>query len=178
MMLIHFEVDVTTSGEKPNYHDELLKETKGILVWALAGLRRLMTNNAFTEPAASAAAKAQYRLESSPVAQFVDECLTVGVGLEVDKQLAYSVYRQWAIRRGEKPLEYATFGRDLKRAVPGMGSDVQHGSGAERKRFYSGVAFAGEDTRGSTAKPLKPSKPTRLPFRQSTPTERELLAAK
>lgn len=78
---------------------KLQAETAGIAVWALAGLRRLRQNGAFTVPASSKEALAEWRTATSPVAAFIDECCDQGEGLELDRTEMYDAWLAWSTER-------------------------------------------------------------------------------
>lgn len=83
--------------------DRLKAEIPGIAVWALAGLRRLRENGAFTVPASTRDALAEWRLATSPVAAFLEECTDQGG--EVGKNELYDAWLAWS---GERRIGQTT----------------------------------------------------------------------
>lgn len=77
--------------------ERLKAETPGIALWALAGLRRLRENGAFTVPASTRDALAEWRLATSPVAAFLEECTDQGG--EVGKTELYDAWVAWSSER-------------------------------------------------------------------------------
>lgn len=99
----------------PDLTKKLLNELPGILNWALAGLIRLKLNNKFTVSQASEAAKAEYREEANPVAQWMN---TMTVKTSYPATLAgalFDNFRRWCEQSNERTITATQFGRDLTR---------------------------------------------------------------
>nr|MCU0969970.1 phage/plasmid primase, P4 family [Rubrivivax sp.] len=74
---------------------KLAAELPGILVWALAGLRRLRERGRFIQPAAAAAHLRLMEDLASPISAFVrDECI-VEPGAQVPIKKLYETWREW-----------------------------------------------------------------------------------
>lgn len=90
-----------TFKDSPNYAlpGLLAQETQGIAVWALAGLRRLREQGAFTVPASSIEAMQEWRTATSPTAGFLEDCCDFSPTAEVQKRELYDAWVQWSSER-------------------------------------------------------------------------------
>ena len=104
--------------EDPHLTDKLLPELPGILNWALAGWDRLARRGQFVQPASSAEAARELEELSSPVGAFVQEQCIVGPGQTIGAEELYRRWESWCHRRGQTATSAATFGRDLRAALP------------------------------------------------------------
>jgi putative DNA primase/helicase len=95
---------------------ELLAELPSVLSWALEGLDRLNRTGKITEPQSSRDAVRQLHDLASPVAAFLRDW--TAPGKEVQCLTLYGAYRSWCEIRGVRPLDYATFGKDLRATRP------------------------------------------------------------
>ena len=89
-------------GEKRDVHlaEALRSELPGILNLALAGLKRLIENNAFTECSSSTEIVRQWRMEADQVAQFVGEDCDTGPTCRATSSELYFNYLNWAANAG------------------------------------------------------------------------------
>lgn len=110
-----FRKFVEGSTADPDLTSKLMKELPGILNWALDGLVRLKLNNKFSAAAASETAKAEYREEANPVAQWM-KTMTVPTGHPATLAGAlFDSFRRWCEQNNERPITATQFGRDLTR---------------------------------------------------------------
>jgi putative DNA primase/helicase len=101
--------------------EKLLAERAGMLNWSLDGLARLNERGYFAMPSSSEEAIRQLEDLSSPVGAFVRDRCTVGPEHEVLVDGLYTAWRSWCSEQGrDRPGIKATFGRDLRAAVPGI----------------------------------------------------------
>jgi len=119
--------------------DELLNELPGILLWAIKGLQRLTTRDAFAIPAQSKAIGDELADLSSPISLFVhDACDVAPVHSVMVKEL-YESYRNWCEEQGRThPSTLQVFARDLHAAFPQL-RVTQKTVGSSRLRFYEGI---------------------------------------
>jgi putative DNA primase/helicase len=127
------EEDTTLTGE-------LLGELAGILRWALDGLDRLASTGRFTEPASSADAILALQDLVSPMAAFVRDHCTIGIGRQVPVTELYAQWKTWCEDNGRKPSSIQIFGRDLRPVVPRL-RVAQSRDGETRERCYVGLAL-------------------------------------
>jgi putative DNA primase/helicase len=122
----------------------LQAELPGILNFALEGLQRLCNNdNRFTHVAAADEAIVQMRDLASPVAAFVREKCELGTDKQVDVDVLYTVYKQWAEDNGYEKRSKALFGRDLRAAHPPIRKTRPRDKTGEddRHHVYAGIAL-------------------------------------
>jgi phage/plasmid-associated DNA primase len=123
----------------------------GILNWALAGLDRLAAVGRFTEPPSSADAILALQDLVSPVAAFVRDSCTTGVGREVLVADLFAAWREWCEANGHtRPGTVQTLGRDLRAVVPQV-RRTKPRDGEDRVPSYRGIALRVETTMGQTA---------------------------
>lgn len=99
----------------PDMGEKLARETEGIFVQAVEGLRRLMERGYFDLPEPVLKANDDYKARLDTVRTFVEDHCTVGLDLWVTKAGLYKAYREWAKDSGHLPLSTPTFNQRLKR---------------------------------------------------------------
>jgi putative DNA primase/helicase len=78
----------------------------------------------------------------SPIGAFIRDRCQLGGGLSVEREELFAVWRGWCIDTGrDHPGTAATFGRDLRSAVPGLKTTQPRDAGGGRKRLYDGIAL-------------------------------------
>ncbi|HEV3340210.1 MAG TPA: phage/plasmid primase, P4 family, partial [Pirellulales bacterium] len=116
-------------------------ELPGILLWAIAGWRRLRERGYFEEPPASAGMRQQLDDLTSPIKVFIRERCQVGPEHRVVRGDLYHAYKKWCGEVGRNRVEDdAGFGRQLLAAVPAI-SSAQRRVNGEPKRFYDGIGL-------------------------------------
>src|SRR5262249_17054816 len=89
---------------------------EGLLVRAVAGLRRLMTRGRFVLPPSVLAAGTRYRNTLDTVRAFVAEQCHFDPDTRIDRAELYQDYRKWCLEGGRPPLANFTFNQHLKQA--------------------------------------------------------------
>mgnify|MGYP001171439934 CR=1 FL=1 len=124
---------------------KLAAELPGILVWALAGLRRLRERGRVIQPASAAAHIRLMEDLASPITAFVNDTCIVEPGARVPISKLYEAWRDWCKEHGrDQPGTEQTFGRDIAAAVPGVGHARPRING-ERVRMYVGIRLRNPD---------------------------------
>jgi putative DNA primase/helicase len=118
--------------------NRLREELPGILLWAIAGWRRLHERGHFNQP--SSARKLIRELDdlSSPIAAFLREHCILAPGCEEAIDAIYEQWKTWCDDKGRQPGTEQSFGRDLWAALPSLDTRqcrTEHG----RIRFYVGL---------------------------------------
>jgi putative DNA primase/helicase len=127
---------------------KLAAELPGILVWALAGLRRLRQRGRFVQPAAGAAQLQMMEDLASPISTFVRDTCIVEPGGQVPIAKLHEAWRDWCKEHGrDQPGPGQTFGRDIAAAVPSAGHSRPRINGA-RVRMYDGLRLRTPDDPG------------------------------
>lgn len=132
LKLIPFNRTFTDKEKDVELTAKLLREMPGILNWAIEGLKRLRANGRFTPSAAADGALRDYRKASNPVVQWLtDETNDAPEGLFPTKaSVAYSRYKLWAEKNGQKAENSTAFGRELTRL------------GVKKEQSYRGVFYS------------------------------------
>lgn len=104
----------------PNYaRTVLFEEASGILNWMLEGLRQYLAHG-LQEPADLGQAVEQLRIDSDPVAQFLEESVTESGILRVDpaerlrSSDLYNLYSEWCRRSAGRPVAQRRFSHRLE----------------------------------------------------------------
>jgi len=105
-----------TKKEDKQRTARLQDELSGIILWAIKGLKRLLTNGNFTACAKCDALTRQHRTESDSVLQFAQDCCAVNKKFATYSVPLYGVYKLWCERTTRKPVAEPEFGRRMKRA--------------------------------------------------------------
>ena len=79
---------------------------------------------------------------ASPVGAFVRERCKLGLGCQTARTALFDAWKQWCIEQGrEHPGDAATFGRNLRAAVPSLGDGQPRTGTGDRVRVYEGIAL-------------------------------------
>jgi phage/plasmid-associated DNA primase len=111
-------------------------ELPGILNWALAGLDRLRRTGNFTT---SQVCARPIPVENNPARLFLQESCQIQVENRAPKAVVYQRYRLWCAENGRQPLANTEFGKEVRRAFPGVkdGKVTEHGSGKRHDAYQN-----------------------------------------
>jgi putative DNA primase/helicase len=127
--------------EDPRLTERLLSERPGILLWAIAGWRRLRERGRFLQPDAGQELLGQLEDLTSPIGEFLREYCEIGPDRQVVKAELYERWKWWCEGAGRQhPGDLATFGRNLMAAVP-TARQSQPRDGAKRVPTYRGIGL-------------------------------------
>ncbi len=115
-------------------------ELPGILLWAIAGLWQLEQQGGFTKSSVCEAALSEYRVESNPTRQFLEERFHFDPESWVVCEHAYRPYVDWVKANGFMPLSSSTFGHEVRRAFP-LVERRKKLIGTDRPMAYFGLRF-------------------------------------
>lgn len=125
---IQFPVKFVDEPQKPNERkrdyemtSKLMAELPGILNWSLAGLKKLLEQNSFTETCDQIQNTNELMIMSNPLISFVDE--VVGNGAphwqkQVTKKEVYEKYSEWCRQTNTLPMSARSFWPRLKAIYP------------------------------------------------------------
>src|SRR5215218_545221 len=118
----------------PAVKEAIKEEGPGILVWGLAGLRRLRARGYFEIPEAVREATDEFRKTSDVPAMFVeDACIVSDVErCETQAKVLYDWYKTWCLDNGHKPMSSTAVAKEWRRL--GFGKRVLGG-----RAFYTGI---------------------------------------
>ncbi len=118
LKLIPFNRTFTNQDKDPDLLNKLQAELPGILNFALDGLRRLRLRGRFPESQAVQQAVNEYRKESNPVAQWIEERTTPATQPCTAAKVLYDDYSKWCPSSGRQAMNETNFGRELKKLTP------------------------------------------------------------
>ena len=121
--------------------ERLMGELPGILTWALDGLERLQLRGNFQQPESANEAIQELEDLSSPVGAFIrDRCVT-GPLFEETTERMFEAWKKWCDDQGRThPGNAASFGRDLRAAVPGL-ERMQKREAGKQVWTYQGIGL-------------------------------------
>lgn len=94
-------------------------ELSGVLNWAIGGYKSLKDAGHFAEPSASKEALQEYKRQTDPVIDFVQEHVKIFQDMQAATLLKdlYPVYRSWTKDNGYEPLGRNNFSKAFERAT-------------------------------------------------------------
>ena len=128
---------------------KLKRELPGITIWAVEGLKRLLKQDAFTEPAASKVHLAQLSQLTNPIGAMLDECVVRYIGSEfmnyrTDCNMLYDLWRAWCDVTGTKnTLTSIGFGMKLTQLEEPI-KRTRLTEGGQRLYVYPGISIRPE----------------------------------
>lgn len=122
-------------------------ELSGILLWSMAGLRRLRKRGAFTRSEVIEQAVEEHKLESQPERRFLLEHCQYREDLpardSVPCEKLYQEYQNWCARAGvKKLLEDTRFGKQVRAVFPGVERARPRTSDGSRVWVYEGLTLS------------------------------------
>jgi P4 family phage/plasmid primase-like protien len=140
MLFVPFENSYPEERQNPNLAEELSEELPGILNWAFEGLKKLELSGRFVQPERCKQAISQYRRDVNPARAFLLDNYVAGPGYEgLPSQEVYQAYVRWCGNNGYRPLNDSNFGKEVRRALPGVGKE-RNRSGGRLMSIYVGIA--------------------------------------
>jgi P4 family phage/plasmid primase-like protien len=119
-------------------------QAPGILLWAIAGLRRLRDQGDFTRSAVVNAAMDDYRIGANPALEFLTEFVQYEDGGKISKIRLYELYQHFCQKTGHsRPLAHRAFGREVKKRFP-LAIDSKVSIGNLRENAYEGIRFSSD----------------------------------
>jgi P4 family phage/plasmid primase-like protien len=137
LLLLHFG-ESFAGREDTTLKERIVSEAPGIAVWAIQGLLRLRRQG-FTTPASSGPAIAEFRLQSSPVTAFGDECCEFGA-YKLPTSILYDAYAHWAKDQGSLAGTRLRFSQRFQMMYPGVKADRMMQNG-KQVRCFTGVGL-------------------------------------
>ena len=114
LILIRFDHAIPDDKKDNNLKEKLMLEADGILMWALAGLKRLMENNfRFSETASTKAELELYKAENSSVLAFINESCEFDSNTEILREDLYAAYKEYCSTNGHKVASKIRFNKDV-----------------------------------------------------------------
>jgi len=136
--VVPFDVVIPDAEQDKHLDERLQLQADAILTWAVAGWRDYTDRGGLDEPEAVKVATRAYRLDSDPIARFLnDECIPTPHGYVRAGEL-WSRWVKWAEADGAPETSRKVFGLALGR----KGYDA--GRGADGSRVRRGIVLAAE----------------------------------
>lgn len=137
MFVIPFREQFRPGSCDPDLTQRLLDELPGILNWALVGARQLLARRRFLQCDVCDQARENYRMDSNPFRQFLDECCELSSEHHVVCEDLYIAYDAFCARRGRGAKGAPEFGRMMAAQWTGV---VRRRSGRRpRPWIYYGI---------------------------------------
>lgn len=117
ILILTFNRVFADSEQDKSLETKLSQELPGILNWALQGLDRLLSNDAFTIPVSAEEELMSYQLVSDPVKRFLEEeasKVTVINGRGLPSSYVYERFKNFSNANGFALLNSSNFGMRLK----------------------------------------------------------------
>ena len=112
-------------------------EADGIFLFALEGLRRLMSNHyVFSETQVNADELQQYREESDSVLSFVKEYCELDVSYSAGSTELFNAYKTYCEECGLKPYSQKSFIQQITASFPDVTRDIDR---VAKRRVLSGI---------------------------------------
>ena len=137
LLITPFEVSFE-GREDRQLTSKLLTELPGILNWCLDGLDVLRMTGEFEETEESKQMKRRLENVSEPLFDFIELHCELGPDFEVDKDVLYSEYRDYAIESGQQVMQKNTFSERLRTLRKGIGS-ARPRDGEKRANVFTGI---------------------------------------
>lgn len=143
LILIRFDHAVPEDIKDPNLLEKLRNEADGIFLFALEGLRRLISNNyKFSVTERNNRELDQYREESDNVLSFVGECCELGEGFDYGSTELYNAYKGFCDDSGVKPYSQKNFVKQLMANFHGLERGVDK---LGKRRIITGLRYIPDD---------------------------------
>jgi P4 family phage/plasmid primase-like protien len=125
--------------------NKLRHELPGILNWAVVGLKRLRERGRLVQTKAGEKLVREMEDLASPVAAFVRDICRLDPGANIPREDLFDRWCRWCQDHGHKHGNDATFGRDLRAALPGLDTErLKDDLTGRRKRYYIGIRLKTE----------------------------------
>lgn len=125
----------------PHLEEKLLLQLSGIFNWGLEGLRRLISQDGFTETKDRYEQIHAFASANNHLYCFVDECFDK-IERITNRTVIYLIYRKWADQSGITPIVSNRFYSKLKDVLETYGITI-----TERRRFWTIEGYVDDDSK-------------------------------
>ncbi len=120
---------------------KIAAEMPAVLLWALAGWKRLRDRGRFVQPETGLALLDDLAELASPIASFAADRLSIGRDESATVPAVYSAWCEWAEANGhDRPGTVAVMSRQLRSAFPALETS-QLWNGGNRVRIFRGIGL-------------------------------------
>ncbi|MEI6131979.1 MAG: phage/plasmid primase, P4 family [Bacillota bacterium] len=137
LIIVRFNNSVPETKRDANLLEKLAIERDGILMWAIAGLKRLIANGyKFSETDRTRAELQRYKIESNSVLSFLEEhCETAADGVAMRDEL-FSKYKEYCNNAGLKSVSQSNFNKDVESSNENIERGLERIS---RRKTWKGI---------------------------------------
>ncbi len=105
--------------EDHHLFEKLVPELPGILLWAIAGWKRLQERGHFLQPESGNPLVEEMAELSSPIGTFVRDCCSLGAGSQIEIDKLFGAWKEWCHRMNREQVgDQPAFGRNLRTVIP------------------------------------------------------------
>lgn len=139
LIIIRFSKPVPEEKRDAELLDKFAEEADGIFLFAVEGLRRLISNKyRFSETEATRAEVQRYRVDSNSVLSFVEDCCAIDPRAETERGELFNHYREYCRNAGLSPVSQKTFNKDVESAHPSVKRGVDR---LGKRRVWKGIGL-------------------------------------
>jgi phage/plasmid-associated DNA primase len=109
-------------------------------MWALEGLKRLRATRTFTIPDSSREALEEWRVYTSPIASFLQECTEPKSNGEVLRSELYDAWVKWAAERRIGAMTVGRFFERIRGSAPYVTTD-SYERGGHKLNVFRGLSM-------------------------------------
>ncbi|GHV27019.1 hypothetical protein FACS18948_3700 [Clostridia bacterium] len=139
LLILRFNNAIPLDQRDPNLREKLAAEQNGILLWALEGLKRLITQSfQFSETQTTQVELKRYRVECNSALSFVEDCCTIDAEAESPREDIFNAYREYSKKNGLMSMSQIKFNRDIESAYPAIQRATDR---LGKRRTWRGLRF-------------------------------------
>lgn len=140
LIILPFLNQVPESEIDPFLLSKLQGEVEGIILWALAGLERLIKNKfQFTKSDTTQKLLDEYRKESNNVIWFIEEYCELIPGEKEYSQSLYQFYKDKCEENGKQPISQMKFNKSIENEY--KGKIIRQEDPSNRRVIYKGITI-------------------------------------
>lgn len=113
--VIPFNVQIPEDKVDKDLKEKLLKESAGILVWMVEGLKMWLNDGGLKESPAIQAAVNDYRTEMDVLEMFIDDYAERDISAKTSSSDLYRAYKLWAMETGNYTMTNTKFGIEMSK---------------------------------------------------------------
>jgi len=119
LIIMRFNHTVPVEKRDPDLVEKFAAEADGIFLFALEGLKRLMSKQfVFSETEVNKAELQQYREDSDSVLSFIKECCEIDSNASVGSTEIFNAYKEYCEECGLKPYSQRSFVQQISASFP------------------------------------------------------------
>ncbi|MBR4857694.1 MAG: DNA primase [Clostridia bacterium] len=121
LIIMRFNHTVPVEKRDPDLIEKFAAEADGIFIFALEGLKRLMSKQfVFSETEVNKAELQQYREDSDSVLSFIKECCEIDSNASVGSTEIFNAYKEYCEECGLKPYSQRSFVQQISASYPSV----------------------------------------------------------